>query len=76
MSIKDVIPEEKWDTIELKDAGKKSTGGISYAGETLDNFIGEVNLTGDSDWKELIDAMEVCDVAFVSFKPDIPEHGL
>ena len=45
-------------------------------GETLDNFIGEVHLTGDSDWKELIDAMEVCDVAFASFKPDIPEHGL
>lgn len=66
-TIKDVIPEEKWAEIELVD-GPGEGGGISYVGETLDNFMGECEMTGDEPYSELKKAFKECGVKFKDFK--------
>ena len=62
-TIKDVIPEDKWASIELVD-GEGEGGGISYAGETLDNFLAECEMNGSESFSELKKAFKECGVAF------------
>lgn len=66
-TIKEVIPESKWASIELVD-GPGEGGGISYVGETLDNFMGECDMTGDEPYSELKKAFRECGVKFKDFK--------
>jgi len=66
-TIKEVIPESKWASIELVD-GPGESGGISYVGETLDNFMGECGMTGDEPYSELKKAFNECGVKFKDFK--------
>lgn len=55
--VKDVLNQE------LKDGCSGSWGGISYAGETVANFIGEANISPDSDMGELNSALIECNIA-------------
>lgn len=73
MMICEVIPVELWDKIELHD-GELETGGITYVGETLDNFIAECNFDPCDSYDELKDAMKACNVT-MEFKY-ISRYGL
>lgn len=67
MKIKDVIPENQWDKITLKDYNTKKTGGVSFAGETLGHFIATCELTADDEYAKLVSAMTECDVIVDNF---------
>lgn len=52
---------ENWKDIELFD-DETETGGISYDGETLDNFVGECEIDEDITIKELNKELKDCGI--------------
>ena len=50
-----------WEKIELFD-DETETGGISYDGETLDNFVGECDIKEDITIEELNDELKSCGI--------------
>ena len=62
-SISDIIPFSVWSDIPLLDRGHKETGGVSFAGETLDNFLAETEQSESGSFLCFIESMIMCDVA-------------
>lgn len=50
-----------WEEIELFDDGSEY-GGISYDGETLDNFVGECDISEDISIEELNEELKSCGI--------------
>lgn len=72
MMICEAIPVDMWGKIVLRD-GKKDTGGISFVGETLMDFIGD-NYSPYDSFEKLKSDMKECNV--VMEFPYISNHGL
>lgn len=70
----EVIPCDMWEKIELHDAGNKESGGVSFFGETLADFIGDCGLSPYDSYDALKEAMMDCDVR-IEFKY-IARHGV
>lgn len=58
MKLKDI---ENWKNIELFD-DETEYGGISYDGETLDNFVGECDISRDISIEELNKELKDCGI--------------
>lgn len=58
MRLKDIM---NWEEIELFD-DESETGGISYEGETLDNFVGECDISEDITIEELNEELKSCGI--------------
>ena len=52
---------DNWENIELFD-DETEFGGISYMGETLDNFVGECDISTNITIKELNEKLKDCGI--------------